>query len=151
VNRFVVTLDISLLLRLSGLNKSDLGATFSAHAPIVELMYSGPLSQQIVIGCPRHWMLRTSRSWSWMISIDRVSLIDIGTDNDSGLALVSHFFGLIRKFNPSFRYIRYTRLWFQPNPLAFPTQRQEAKAKAPSCGKIHQSATRALSSENFAL
>ena len=141
---------------------------FSINAPIVKLMYSGPLSQQIVIACPRHliiWssnqtrraarrgksysipkfsrlkssitlnrrILRTSHSWLWMISIDQVSLIDIGTDNDSGLALVSHFFGLIRKFNPSSRYIRYTRLWFQPNPLAFPTQRQEAKAKAPSC------------------
>jgi hypothetical protein len=33
---------------------------FSTNAPIVELMYPGPLSQQIVIGCPRHLIIWSS-------------------------------------------------------------------------------------------
>ena len=65
-----------------------------------------------------------------MKSIDQTSLIDLGTDNDSGFSLVSRFFG----FDPQ---IQLQLSIYPIDALVVPAksfdiaQRQEAKAKAP--------------------
>ena len=59
-DRPVVTLDVSVLLRLARLNEINANARLAAHASVTALMYSGPLSQRIASGLPRHSMIRSS-------------------------------------------------------------------------------------------
>jgi hypothetical protein len=50
----VIALDIRVLLRVAGLDKDQCNTLFLAQAASVALMYSGPLSQRIWLGFPRH-------------------------------------------------------------------------------------------------
>jgi len=56
----VVTLHISVLLRLAGLDESMRMPRLAAQAKVTALMYSGPLSQRIAFGLPRHSIIRSS-------------------------------------------------------------------------------------------
>jgi len=49
--------------------------------------------------------------------MDQTWLIASGTVNGSGFSRTMRFLGFMRRFSSSSRYIRYTRLWFQPLPL----------------------------------
>lgn len=56
----VVTLDVSILLWVAGLDEIDPDPCRAVQAKITALMYSGPLSHRAEFGLPRHSMIRSA-------------------------------------------------------------------------------------------
>lgn len=61
-HRPIVALDVGALLRLSRLDEADAYATFGGLGSVTALMYSGPLSQRVAWGLPRHSIILSRES-----------------------------------------------------------------------------------------